>query len=106
MASRAAALDLRVALDTTGSSGPGRPTETGRADRLSGNPAQPRALPRTPGLPVESGQVPVSRVSRSRPHVFRSIGSVPGNVSRYPFETRESAASFPATLLRSVLLYL
>jgi hypothetical protein len=54
--SRAAALDLRVALDTIGSSRPGRPTETGRADRLSGHRAQPRGAAPDPGLPIESGQ--------------------------------------------------
>ena len=37
MASRAAALGLRAALDATGSGRPGRPTETGRANGQSGH---------------------------------------------------------------------
>ena len=67
MASRAAALDLRVALDTTGSSRRGRPTETGKsgqAERTSsstpGRCPGPRGFPSNPG---KSGLVCVSFAS-------------------------------------------
>src|ERR1035441_8645331 len=78
-------------LTPPGSSGPGRPTETGRADRLSGHQAQPRGAAPDPGAPGR---------------IRADAGS---NVSGYPFETREAAlpeaaASFPTTLLRLALI--
>ena len=58
MVSRAAALGLRAALDTTGSGGPGRPTETGRANRQSGHRTQCRGAAPDPGARGRSGQMP------------------------------------------------
>jgi hypothetical protein len=58
MVSRAAALGLRAALDTTGSGRPGRPTETGRAKRQSGHRTQYRGAAPDPGARGRSGQMP------------------------------------------------
>jgi hypothetical protein len=58
MVSRAAALGLRAALDTTGSGGPGRPTETGRANGQSGHRTQYRGAAPDPGARGRSGQMP------------------------------------------------
>src|SRR5450631_2766929 len=65
MLSRAAALGLRAALDTIGSGGPGRPTETGRANRQSGHRTQCRGAAPDPGARGRSGQMTFSRRSVS-----------------------------------------
>jgi hypothetical protein len=103
MLSRAAALGLRAALDTIGSGGPGRPTETGRANRQSGHWAQCRGAAPDPGARGRSGQVPARDPFRdtfsgrgyalvqAAPSISTGIGCADGIGGRLMYEVASSS---------------